>query len=50
VVVLEGLEAGDQFVTSGVFLIDSESNIHSSLARLQDANQRAAAKASAGPQ
>jgi len=33
-----GLEAGDYVVTSGQFLIDSESNVDSALARMQDDN------------
>jgi Cu(I)/Ag(I) efflux system membrane fusion protein len=36
IVVLEGLAATDRVVTSGVFLIDAESNIRSSLARMID--------------
>jgi Cu(I)/Ag(I) efflux system membrane fusion protein len=47
VIVLEGLEVGDQVVTSGVFLLDSESNIRSSLARMEG-NGRDAAKVAAG--
>jgi membrane fusion protein, copper/silver efflux system len=39
VVVLEGLAANDQVVTSGMFLIDSESNIRSSLGRIADKTQ-----------
>ena len=34
-----GLAAGDTIVTSGQFLIDSESNIESALARMDDASQ-----------
>ena len=48
IVVLEGLQAGDQVVTSGVFLIDSESNIRSSLGRMTDGEGRDAATAAAG--
>ena len=48
VVVLEGLRAGDQVVTSGVFLIDSESNIRSSLGRMTDGEEHDAATAAAG--
>jgi Cu(I)/Ag(I) efflux system membrane fusion protein len=36
VAILSGLSAGDQVVTSGQFLIDSESNIESALSRLDD--------------
>jgi membrane fusion protein, copper/silver efflux system len=36
VVVLEGLSATDQVVTSGLFLIDSEANIRSGLARMSE--------------
>ena len=36
VVILEGLAAGDRVVTSGQFLIDSESNIESALSRMND--------------
>ncbi len=35
--ILEGLKAGDRIVTSGQFLIDSESNIEAALARLEEA-------------
>ena len=34
VAILEGLSAGDRVVTSGQFLIDSESNIESALSRM----------------
>ena len=34
VAILEGLSAGDRIVTSGQFLIDSESNIGSALSRM----------------
>jgi len=36
VAILSGLAAGDQVVSSGQFLIDSESNIESALSRLDD--------------
>ncbi len=36
IVVVRGLAAGDRVVTSGVFLIDAESNIRASLARLTE--------------
>jgi len=39
IVVTEGLTATDQVVTSGLFLIDSESNIRSSLTRMTDQTQ-----------
>jgi Cu(I)/Ag(I) efflux system membrane fusion protein len=35
VAILEGLSAGDRVVTSGQFLIDSESNIESALSRME---------------
>ena len=37
VAVLTGLAAGERVVTSAVFLLDSETNLHSGLARLQGA-------------
>jgi Cu(I)/Ag(I) efflux system membrane fusion protein len=37
VAILEGLAAGDRVVTSGQFLIDSESNIESALGRMDSA-------------
>lgn len=38
IAVLEGLAAGEQVVTSGVFLIDSEASLRSSLARFSEEN------------
>lgn len=37
VAILSGLEAGERVVTSGQFLIDSESNVDTALARMDDA-------------
>jgi len=42
VAVLEGLAAGEQVVTSGVFLIDSEASLRSSLARFSEESGAAA--------
>jgi membrane fusion protein, copper/silver efflux system len=36
VAILDGLEAGEQVVVSGQFLLDSEANVSSGLGRLQD--------------
>ena len=36
VAILRGLSAGDRIVTSGQFLIDSESDIQSGLSRMED--------------
>ena len=36
VAILEGIEAGDQVVVSGQFLLDSEANLQSGLGRLQE--------------
>lgn len=41
VAILEGLSAGDRVVTSGQFLIDSESNIESALERMDSAESDA---------
>ena len=35
VAILSGISAGDRIVTSGQFLIDSESNIEAALSRMQ---------------
>jgi Cu(I)/Ag(I) efflux system membrane fusion protein len=40
VVIVDGLEVGDKVVTSGQFLIDSESNLLASLRRLSAINQK----------
>jgi Cu(I)/Ag(I) efflux system membrane fusion protein len=40
VAILNGLSAGDRVVTSGQFLIDSESNIESSLARMSEREEK----------
>jgi Cu(I)/Ag(I) efflux system membrane fusion protein len=49
IVVREGLTASDRVVTSGVFLIDSESNIRSGLARLtEQSGERTDAPRAAG--
>ena len=40
VVIIEGLEVGDKVVTSGQFLIDSESNLLASLRRLSAVSQK----------
>jgi Cu(I)/Ag(I) efflux system membrane fusion protein len=45
VVVVEGLAATDQVVTSGLFLIDSEANVRSSLARMSEGDSSADPKA-----
>ena len=39
VAILDGLSAGDRVVTSGQFLIDSESNIDSALGRMEPATE-----------
>ena len=41
VAILDGLSAGDRVVTSGQFLIDSESNIESALSRMGPADEEA---------
>lgn len=40
--VVEGLKSGDKIVTSGQFMIDSESNIEAALARFEEAKKEAA--------
>jgi Cu(I)/Ag(I) efflux system membrane fusion protein len=48
IVVREGLTAADRVVTAGAFLLDSESNIRSGLARMTDEGRDGAAAAPAG--
>jgi Cu(I)/Ag(I) efflux system membrane fusion protein len=43
VAIADGLREGDQVVTSGMFLIDAETNLESGLGRLDDAQAPAAA-------
>jgi Cu(I)/Ag(I) efflux system membrane fusion protein len=49
IVVLQGLAATDQVVTSGLFLIDAESNVRSSLARMNDRPEVAQTPEAAAP-